>query len=284
MPPEERSASFTAAGVAILRAVHQLFDGDPRILQDPVILQLLAADVLDNARANLDKVQSAGARALRSHVVLRSRYAEDCLAAAVQRGIRQYVSLGAGFDTFAYRQPAWASVLQIFEVDHAASQRAKIEQLRDAGIAIPPNVQFVAADFASATLLEVLQTSPFRFSEPAFFSCLGVLVYLAEDDVNVIFRFVATLPKSSELVFTFAPGGAGSDSTGVSSALAAGAAAVGEPWRTYHNPASLRRQLREAGFSEISFLSPEEATRLYYQNRADGLPAPHRSSIARAIV
>lgn len=282
MTSPQRSASNTALGVAVLRAVHQLLDGEPKILRDDAILKLLGPELLEKARNNPERIQSATGRALRSHVVLRSRFAEDCLAAAVERGTGQYVILGAGFDTFAYRQPEWSHALRIFEVDHAASQRAKIERLREADIAIPPNLQFVAADFATMSLREILQASPFHFSEPAFFSCLGVLVYLEEKDVEAIFHLVSSLPKSSELVFTFSS--ADNDPGGVAAALAAGAAAFGEPWRTYHEPEALQKQLGEMGFSEVSILSPEEAEQRYFGGRSDGLPVPKRASIARAIV
>src|SRR5690349_16785482 len=110
-PMAERDASLTARGVAVLRAAHQLIDAEPRILDDPVILRLLGPDIEPRIRAEVERHQSAAARGIRSHVVLRSRFAEDALRAAVGRGIDQYVLLGAGLDTFAYRQPEWASAL-----------------------------------------------------------------------------------------------------------------------------------------------------------------------------
>ena len=48
-----------------------------------------------------------------------------------------------------------------------------------------------------------MQSTTLNFSEPAFFSCLGVLVYLTRDAVDAVFRFVAAFPASSEIVFTF---------------------------------------------------------------------------------
>src|SRR5215831_1547529 len=184
MPVEERPASRTAIGVAVLRALHELHDDSPKLLRDPIIPLLLGDEVLQQAKANQEWLQDPLTTALRSHVVLRSRYTEDCLHEAVDSGTRQYVILGAGFETFAYRQPAWAEPLRIFEVDHPASQRAKVERLRLAGISIPTNVEFVAADFESASaqsasLREVLSLSSLDLTAPAFFFCLGVLVYLA---------------------------------------------------------------------------------------------------------
>lgn len=93
--------------------------------------------MMERAKAAPEWMQSDLTVSIRSHVVLRSRYAEDQLWAAASRGVRQYVILGAGYDTFAYRQPVWAASLRIFEVDHVASQQAKVERLRSVGISIP---------------------------------------------------------------------------------------------------------------------------------------------------
>lgn len=280
MKSQERKPSVTAISVAVLRAMHQLHDGSPKILSDSVIPQLLEQATLDKINSDLSWKQDALTTALRSHVVLRSRYAEDRLRDAVGRGLRQYVSLGSGLDTFGYRQPPWASALRIFEVDHAASQSAKIERLRGCGVRIPPNVEFVTADFESS-LGDNLCKSGLDFHAPAFFSCLGVLLYLAEDAIHGIFELIASFPKRSELVLTFSQG---EGNNGAVKTLADASAKVGEPWRTYHSPEELTRQLLESGFSEVSVLSPQEARELYYCDRQDNLPPPRRSSIARAIV
>jgi len=286
MGSQERPASRTALGVAILRALHQLYDESPKILNDSVIPLLLGEDTLQKALASRDWFNDAVNIAMRSHVVLRSRYTEDCLQESVLCGVRQYVILGSGFDTFAYRQPDWAAPLRIFEVDHAASQRAKVERLRAAGIAIPPNVEFVAADFESATLREILaNNSSLDFHAPAFFSCLGVLVYLPQATVRAILQLIASFPALSEVVLTFSQGRRpGDDQYEGFSTLAQSAAAVGEPWLSYHDPDALSAELSEMGFSRVAILSPAEAEQLYYRDRSDGLPPPRRATIARAIV
>jgi methyltransferase (TIGR00027 family) len=282
---QERPASRTAMGVAVLRAMHELYDDSPKILRDPIIPLLLDNEVLQKAKANFESLEASRTTALRSHVVLRSRYAEDSLHEAVVRGVHQYVILGSGFDTFAYRQPAWAAPLRIFEVDHPASQRVKVERLRLSGISLPPNLEFVSADFESASLRDILSLSSLDFRAPAFFSCLGVLVYLPEDAIKAVFQLTASFPKLSEIVFTFSQGNRSSDDQpGSDSSLADAAAAVGEPWRSYHEPDALRRELSEIGFSQVFFLSPQEAKHLYYRDRRDALPPPRRTAIGRAMV
>ena len=284
MGTDERTASRTAVGVAILRAMHELHDDSPKILSDPIISLLLDEAVLRRAQANLEWHQHPRTTALRSHVVLRSRYAEDCLHEAVGGGVGQYVILGSGFDTFAYRQPAWASTVRIFEVDHPASQRAKLERLRLSAIPMPPNLEFVSADFESPSFVDSLSLSSLDFQAPAFFSCVGVLVYLPQHSARAVFQLVASFPKLSEIVFTFSQGERSPEGKSDGPSLAEEAAAVGEPWCTYHDPDSLRCELREAGFSRVSLLSPQEAKDRYYRQRHDGLPPPSRTSIGRAFI
>ena len=281
----ERASSTTALGVAALRAAHQLVDDEPKILNDPVSLQILDEQALQQIRSRPASLSAPWVLGLRSHVLLRSRYAEDRLAEAVQRGVRQYVSLGAGFDTFAYRQPQWAQSLRIFEVDHPASQQAKRARLESAGVEVPPNVEFVAIDFEHVSLREGLAASRLDHSRPAFFSCLGVLVYLTEEAADAVFRLVASFPASSEIAFTFSTPESSLERGEAErrAAMAAMVEGMGEPWRTFFEPDALRQRLRELGFSQISMLSPEEAEEKYFRGRRDGLRPPRRGQIASAI-
>jgi methyltransferase (TIGR00027 family) len=276
MTPETRPASRTAVGVALLRAIHQLRDGSPKILDDAVAAALVGPEALERALATPDAFQTEAMLALRAHVVLRSRFAEDCIAAAVGRGIRQLVVLGAGFDSFAYRQPAWAAPLRIFEVDHPESQRLKRERLAAAAVPLPANLTYVPADFARHSLREILAASPLDFSAPAFFSCLGVLVYLDRAAIEALFRTVAAFPAGSELVVTFT-------SSERATGSAQRAADWGEPWLSRLQPDELRAELLRCGFASVEFLDPEEAERRYFAERSDGLLAPPRVSIARAL-
>lgn len=247
----ERAASATALGVATLRAAHQLLDPPPKILDDPIVVRLLDPEVIARVQAHPERFAEPHVRRLLTHVVTRSRCAEDRLAEAVARGVRQCIVLGAGFDTFAYRQPAWASALRIFEVDHPASQQAKRARLATAGIAAPSNVEYVAIDFETTSLRDGLLTSTFNPRASAFVSWLGVMVYLTQAAIDAVFAFVASLPRGSEIVFTFtAP-----PQPGAADGLATRAAEVGEPWLTRVEPEGLERQLRAHGFSAVTFLT-----------------------------
>jgi len=129
--------SRTALGVAWMRAVHQLLYPEPRILVDAPIVDLLGRPVLAPDGEMTQRMQTPGARLLRSHVVLRSRFAEDRLAESRVRGVTQYVILGAGYDTFFARQPEWARSLRIFEIDQPATQQDKLAKIAAARLPIP---------------------------------------------------------------------------------------------------------------------------------------------------
>lgn len=153
-------------GVAMLRAAHQLVDAEPRILVDTPIVQMVGPEAVEQIRAHAAEMQARPIQGLRAHLVLRSRFAEDQLAAAVKRGVRQLVILGAGLDTFAYRQPAWAHALRIIEVDQPATQTVKRERLAGAAIEIPANVTLAPVDFEATPLRQALETNGIDLSSP----------------------------------------------------------------------------------------------------------------------
>ena len=281
MSPEHPSR--TALATAYLRAAHQLLDAEPKLLDDPVALTLLGPEAPQQIQAASARYGSIEARALRAHVILRSRFAEDRLAAAVARGITQYVILGAGFDTFAYRQPDWATSLRIVEVDGTATQQVKRGMLRAAGISEPANMTFADVDLESESLRDGLTRNLIALDTPTFFSWLGVTMYLPAKTVDDVLKVIAGCPAGSEVVLTFAwPRTDGQSGEGPSS-LADRAARAGEPWVTFFLPPALEQKLHELGFSRVRFLTPTESEQQYFSARPDDLPAPRIATIVTAV-
>jgi methyltransferase (TIGR00027 family) len=147
------SSSQTAMIVAMPRAIHQLIDSEPRILDDPVAVHMVPGFSRENVLATLNApnpildYRSPMMTLARANLIMRARFTEDCLREAINAGVRQYVILGAGFDTFAYRQPSWGRKLRVFEVDHPATQRIKRNRLSTAGIKVPGNLAYCGCDF-----------------------------------------------------------------------------------------------------------------------------------------
>jgi len=146
--------------------------------------------------------------------------------------------------------------------------------------------KFVAIDFELVSLREGLQSSTLNFSEPAFFFCLGVLVYLSREAADAVFQLVASFPASSEIVFTLATldSSLSANEAASRSALTNMANSLGEPQQTHFQPQTLICDPRALGFSAISFLTPEAADLIYFQSRGDGLRAPRRGGIGAAVV
>lgn len=283
IPPSAPTASRTAERVAALRAAHPLLDRPPYLLDDPVAIALLDPAAVSLLRSTPERLETPGARTLRSHVLLRSRVAEDRLREATARGVRQYVVLGAGFDTFAYRQPEWAHALTITEIDQPATQSVKLARLASAAIAVPTNVVHGAIDFEREPLADGLRRIGVRTDEPIFFAWLGVIMYLTDAAVGATFRAIAALPAGSEVVFTFALPATDVARFDGTETLSASAAALGEPWLSFHEPETLGPRLTRMGFSDVEFFSPDALAK-YYEERTDELPRPKRVSIGAARV
>ena len=278
--------SRTMQRPALLRAAHQILDDDPKIHLDPVAVGLTSESSVESVRAQESLLRSWECVLLRSGFVLRARYAEDCLAEAVHAGASQYVILGAGLDTFAYRQPAYASALRIFEVDHPASQASKRTCLAAKTIQPPENLSFVAVNFERERLEDKLADHGFDTTVPSFFSWLGVVQYLTAPAIEATLGFVASLAPGTAVTFSFyLPDEllAGEDLE-LTRQLATIGADKGEPWLSRYRPEDLRVIATRLGFSSTHHLTPETANRRYFQGRNDGLRAPRSVQLFTAKV
>ncbi len=283
---ESGEHSHMAEASAYLRAVHMSIDGEPKILEDPLAAKLLGPGLDDKMTADHERLARPGLIKARSLIVMRSRYAEDELTAAIDRGVGQYVILGAGLDTSPYRDGHPANDIQIFEVDHPDTQCWKLEKLNEAGIQAPENVRYVAVNFESDSLTERLSAGGFNNDEPAFFSWLGVTYYLHQEAILDIFRYVAQLPSPSQLVFDFVMGDAELSDTEreAMKVIVAYVKEYDEPWLSRFEPSELRQMLNDSGFGETFYFSHDLATRRYFEGRSDGLSLDFSTQMMSAIV
>lgn len=292
------TASRTALAAALMRAIHTRLD-HPRLIADPwgdrlvsdeekaALSRHILAEASPEARRRLEALGSDRAVidvVLRRHrtyggVVLRTRYAEDALAAAAARGGAQYVLVGAGLDSFCVRQPPYARALDIVEVDHPASQALKRARL--ASVEVPENVRFVAADLAREPLGAALAAAGFSSAAPAFFSWLGVTTYLPRAANVATLRAIATCAApGSELVFTYLDQRVLDARIPALEAMRAQRAAMGEPWVSGFDPTSLAAELHDLGLTLIEDVNGAELTARYCAGRSDGLAAGRAGHIA----
>ena len=269
--------SRTALATARYRAVHQVRDGG-RVLHDPLAVQILGEPTDDLQSANVD-------RRMQLFVCARARYAEEVLAAAVPHGMDQLVVLGAGLDTFAYRNPH--PELRVFEVDYPATQAWKRSRLEHGGIAVPGSLTFAPTDFETQSVEEGLRGAGFSTEAPAFFSWLGVTMYLSREAIRSTLRFVAqgTAPGSG-IVFDYALAREhlGLVQRFVYDALAARVAAAGEPWISTFDPVALRGELLSLGFSGADDITGDALNARYFEGRKDGLRVGGLVRLMRAAV
>lgn len=244
----EGEPSRTAFGAAAYRAIHQDVDGGA-IFRDPLAWRILGAD----REATLADPAATDRPRLRAFIAIRHRFAEDSLAAAVERGTRQVVVLGAGLDTFAYRNPFPGT--RVFEVDFPATGAWKRDRLAEAGIDVPDTVTYVGVDFETDDLMARLVEAGFDATAAAFFLWLGVVPYLSEEAVAATLRAVASVP-GGEVVFDYTSPAhrLSASAQGDRTDLIARVAEVGEPLSAGLEPESLHALLTELGFGEVEDL------------------------------
>jgi methyltransferase (TIGR00027 family) len=266
---ETGRASKTAFRVAMRRAIHQILD-QPCVLVDPIAVPLLGPRFRFDRERELHPI----AHAFRAFMAARSRYAEDRLGEAVVSGVTQYAVLGAGLDTFAYRNPF--PNLRVFEVDFPATQEWKRALLTEARISLPDSLTFVPLDFEHKTLAAGMTEAGFDLDASAFFGWLGVVPYLTRDAFGATLRTIAQLPAGSGVCFDFAlsPQSMSPMRRKAFEALAARVAAAGEPFQLFFTPKELETELQSAGFRAIEFADSDRLNALYFDNRSDRLKLP----------
>jgi methyltransferase (TIGR00027 family) len=283
---------------AAARAAHLIVDGPPFIFADTCAAAVLG----DRAEELIGYHRKHGSHpilsAARAQVACRSRYAEDRLAAAVATGVRQYVLLGAGLDTFGYRSPLAAAV-RVFEVDHPDTQAWKRSALTAAGMRVPPSVVFVAADLAAVSsgndardpdargpdaLASKLRIAGFDFGEPAVISWLGVLMYLDRDAIGRTLAMLGDCAPGTELIADYMLPQELRDDAGDQYVELVGPAAAerGEPWLSFFAPAEMSKLLAQHGFGATEHVLQRDAVPGDLWRRSDALRPIDLSMIAWA--
>jgi methyltransferase (TIGR00027 family) len=269
---QEGRASGTASRVALRRAAHQVLD-HPLVFADPLAMKIIRWDAAELLRKNPAHFERGSlTKYLRAFLAVRSRVAEDVIADAIAHGCRQVVILGAGLDTYAFRQPH--RDVRVFEVDHPATQAWKKKRLAETNIAVPETVTFVPVDFERQNLRESLLAAGIDSSERTIFSWLGVTPYLEEAAISKTLGDIAALTAAGGgVVFDYSipPSSIGFIQRFFFRRLERRVAKAGEPFRSYFDPEKLARDLCDIGFTNITDLGQAEINVRYFAGRTDGL-------------
>jgi len=279
--------SLTALTAAAARAAHLIVDNEPVIFADTLAQAMLgerAEELLAYHRVHGTHPVLTGARA---QVTCRSRYAEDRLADAIERGIGQYVLLGAGLDSFAYRSPL-AGGVRVFEVDHPATQEYKrrVREVAGGDGGTAGGVRFVAADFGRDSLGEALRRAGFDAGQPALVSWLGVTMYLDESAIEATVAVLGGFAPGTEVVVDYMLPAGMRDAAGRMYADLVGQAAAewGEPWRSVFAPRAMAALLARHGFGPARDVGQRDMIPAAAWDRSDALRPAELSRIAHAAI
>jgi methyltransferase (TIGR00027 family) len=259
----------TAVRVALWRAMHVQVDEAPHVLEDEVGLRLAAPGDGWRDRPDMDPVFTRGFRAA---IVARARFIEDLVAEQAELGVRQYVLLGAGLDTFAQRRPEIASRLQVFEVDRPGPQAWKRRRLIELGFDIPEWLRLVPFDFEVGSWWEELAAAGFDAGQPAVVASTGVSMYLTNEANAATLRQIASFAPGSTLAMTFLlPLELLNEDDRAGLQMAEnGARASGTPFLSFFAPLDMLALARDAGFRDARHVPLSDLATRYFAGRTDG--------------
>jgi methyltransferase (TIGR00027 family) len=270
---------------AAARAAHLVIDHEPWIFEDRLAVVLLGELAADLVGAHRDPAHDVALASMRVAMTARSRYSEARLGEAVGRGIGQYVVLGAGLDSFAYRSPL-ASGTCVFEVDHPATQAWKRERLAAAAITAPSQVKFVAVDFRVDSLSDRLIEMGFDPARPAFIAWVGVTQYLPEQAIDATLEMIGGFCEGTELVIEYLVPVDMRDGDGQALAdfFMPRAAAFGEPWLTFLTPTEIAGMLTARSMIVLEDVGRSDQIEPRLWERSDALRPHELGRLARAVV
>jgi len=296
---ENNQSSMTALIASFSRAYHAEFD-EPKIFYDPLARQLMTDEeykqVMGYMIGGIDffapekKAEFTDQKDILKWVVqtqlaptplARARYCEDMLMNAVKMGAEQYVILGAGMDTFAYRNAELLSKIHVFEVDHPDTQAFKRQKVEQAGWDIPNNLHYVPMDFTKDSLPGELKKAGLDTGKITFFSWLGVTYYLSkEDNANMLKTISSFTTEGSSILFDYAGEQfLNSEIKRVQNQIAM-AEAAGEPMKAGYTYTELEKTLAEHGFLIYEHLTTSDIEKRFFSNRTDYLHAsPHTNYV-----
>lgn len=312
---KENQASFTAMMVAYMRAHHAMHD-TPKIFDDFLAYYLIPEDkrkqieeyltrwykqLADNEHMESSSDQTTTSSSFMpvsslsineqkwtAQLFCRARYAEETLEKAIWQGVKQYVILGAGLDTFAFRRPDLMEKLEVFEVDHPATQEFKLHRLAELGWKIPAKLHFIPIDFTKESLATALARSPnYDLTLKTFFSWLGVTYFLTKAEVFATLQSIAQVSASGSMVVfdyfdkeIFNPDKSSLRMEKTLEFLQN----IGEPMKTGFNPSTLAEDLARLGFCLKENLSPADIEKRFLQGSTDGYHAADYVCFACAVV
>lgn len=280
----ENQASFTAMMIAYMRAYHAMNDTD-KIFDDFLAYDLIPEEkrILIEQHLNCDNLMQTT-----NSPLSRARYTEDTLEKAIKQGVKQYVILGAGMDTFAFRRPDLMERLEVFEIDHPATQEFKLHRLAELEWKHPAKLHFIPIDFTKENLVTAItRSSSYDPKVKSLFSWLGVTPYLTQDEVFTTLRSIVEVASVNSIVVfdyldtdIFVPEKVSPQLQKFMDLVQN----IGEPIITGFNPQKLTEDLTNLGFQLHENMSQADVEERYLQERTDGYYMQEQAHLACAVI
>lgn len=275
--------SMTALVSAFSRAYHSIHNTE-KVFDDYLAKDILTQSEYEQIASNMSKgikffnpsFEGTQDEALRWIVdnqlspspLGRAAFTEKSLKNAVRIGAEQYLIFAAGYDTFAYRQPEWASKIQIFELDHPIMSSDKQKRIRSIMAEKPSNLHYISADFTEDDWERNLIAYPaFDQSKISFCSLLGISYYLSKLDFAQIIDTVSNIvSKGSSIVFDYPDENAYTSKAGErAKKQMAMAGAANEKMLASYSYVELQQLLGDSNFLIYEHLTPSEITEQYFK-------------------
>lgn len=280
---KKNQISFTATMTAYIRGVHSKY-ANLKIFND-----FLAYDLIPEQQKNLiEQIMPKEALMNSTAPIIRSRYTEDCLMKAVKNGVEQYVILGAGLDTFAFRYPDLLKTLNVFEVDHPATQSFKRQRVEEMGWSHPENLHYISIDFTREDIVNKFNQSPnYSALSKSFFSWQGVTMYLSKEEVYKTFDNISKVaPSGSMIVFDYFSIDEFNEETSSTDLQKKEQMMnkIGEPMKTGFDPTNMKQEMAKLGLNLLENLSPMDIEKRYMTGLNGNLKAHKNVYFALAVV
>ncbi|MEA4916594.1 class I SAM-dependent methyltransferase [Proteiniphilum sp.] len=258
----------TALRTALWRALHVLTDDKPYIIEDRVGYDLIKPEKDWQERPDMKYTKR-----LRTSIVARARFIEDMAKEQIEKGLRQYVLLGAGLDSFAQRNMSISSQIDIYEIDEPDTLAWKKEKLIENGYEVADNLHFVPVDFEVSSWWDKLLNKGFNINQPTFISCTGVTLYLTKEAIRDMLKKMTMLASESVIAIAFylPMEQLDEEDQPMQKIANEGAEASGNPFVSFFPIEEIVKLANEIGLKEIQTISTKDMTEKYFKDRTDNL-------------
>lgn len=258
----------TALRTALWRALHVQADDKPSIINDEIGFNLIKPEKDWQERPDMKYTKR-----LRASIVARARFVEDLVKEQIGKGVKQYVLLGAGLDSFAQRNATLSSQVDIYEIDQPDTLAWKEIKLLENGYGIPGNLHFVPVDFENRSWWDELLNSGFDIHKKAIISCAGVTLYLTKSAIVDTLKKMTSLASGSTIVIAFylPMDQLEEEDQPMQEVANKGAEASGTPFVSFFTVGEVIKLAREAGLKQIQTISTKDMTDMYFKDRSDNL-------------